>query len=255
MPWMLHAVEIAVPCSQLRPRLHRSRVLEGYRSRPQNLAHRIPRYLQLAHDLLDRLALNEVLPPDPANRLHNQHPPPPGRHPKRGSLPTTGNRGSKLDADHPSTGVNLPRRITAAVALMPVATRRRCPPSAGLTQRIGRQRAATFSEACRAAENRCPSTLSARLPWHGKHCCPCRRPPAGSPPAWLRAPGLGWCKHREGRCGPEDEDDGQQATPQTSKERRQVRCRRGEPAGSRPPAHTPTAPSTGSVKGHGDPDR
>jgi hypothetical protein len=40
----------------------RSRVLEGYRSRPQNLAHRIPRYLQLAHDLLDRLALNEVLP-------------------------------------------------------------------------------------------------------------------------------------------------------------------------------------------------
>src|SRR3984893_9092151 len=22
----------------------------------------------------------------------------------------------------------------------------------------------------------------------------------GSPPAWLRAPGLWWCKHREGRC-------------------------------------------------------
>jgi hypothetical protein len=50
--------------------------------------------------------------PDPANRLHNQHPPPPARHPKRGSLPTTANRGSKLDADHPSTGVNIPRRIT-----------------------------------------------------------------------------------------------------------------------------------------------
>ena len=25
--------------------------------------------------------------------------------------------------------------------------------------------------------------------------------PPGSPPAWLRAPGLWWCKHREGRCG------------------------------------------------------
>ena len=25
--------------------------------------------------------------------------------------------------------------------------------------------------------------------------------PSGSPPAWLRAPGLWWCKHREGRCG------------------------------------------------------
>ena len=44
-------------------------------------------------------------------------------------------------------------------------------------------------------------TLSARLPRHGKHCYPCRRPPPGSPPAWLRAPGLRWCKHREGRCG------------------------------------------------------
>jgi acyl-CoA reductase-like NAD-dependent aldehyde dehydrogenase len=53
----------------------------------------------------------------------------------------------------------------------------------------------------------------------------------------------------------EDENDGHQATPQTSKERRKVRYRRGEPAGSRPPAHTPTAHFTGSVKVHGDPDR
>src|SRR5262249_38309062 len=34
------------------------------------------------------------------------------RHPKRSSLPTTANGGSKLDADHPSAGVNIPRRIT-----------------------------------------------------------------------------------------------------------------------------------------------
>ena len=129
------------------------------------------------------------------------------------------------------------------------------PTSAGLTQRIGRQQAATFSEACRAAENRCPATLSARLPRHGKHCCPCRRPSPGSPPAWLRAPGLWWCKHREGRCGPEDEDDGQQATPQTSKERRQVRCRRGEPAGSRPPACTATARFADTLKVRGELDQ
>src|SRR5882724_3133709 len=37
----------------------------------------------------------------------------------------------------------------------------------------------------------------------------------------------------KGDADPEDEDDGQQATPQTSKERRKVRYRRGEPAGSR----------------------
>src|SRR4029077_10263359 len=39
-----------------------------------------------------------------------------------------------------------------------------------------RQRVAAFSEACRTAKNRCPATLSARLPRHGKHCYPCRRP-------------------------------------------------------------------------------
>ena len=31
----------------------------------------------LARDLLDRLALDEVLTPYPINRLHNQRPPPP----------------------------------------------------------------------------------------------------------------------------------------------------------------------------------
>src|SRR4029077_12403654 len=107
-----HPVEIAVPCSQLRPRLHRPHVLKGRRSRSQNLPHRVPRQLQLTRDLLDRLALNTVLAPDPDDRLHNHHPPPPARHPKRVSLPVIAKRGSKLDADHPSTGVNLPRRIT-----------------------------------------------------------------------------------------------------------------------------------------------
>src|ERR1700738_4534900 len=108
-----HPVEIAVPCSQLRPRLHHPHVLKGRRSRSQNLPHRVPRHLQLTRDLLDRLALNTVLAPDPADRLHNQHPPSPARHPKRVSVPVIAKRGSKLDADHPSTGVNLPRRITS----------------------------------------------------------------------------------------------------------------------------------------------
>ena len=53
-----------------------------------------------------------MLPPDPADRLHNQHPPTTRSHPGAGSLPTTMTRGSKLDADHPATGVNVPRRIT-----------------------------------------------------------------------------------------------------------------------------------------------
>src|SRR5438876_5701249 len=77
--------------------------------------------------------------------------------------------------------------------------------------------------------------------------------PSGSPPAWLRAPGLWWCKHRD--ADPEDEDDGQQTTPQANKERRKGRSRRSERSGAQPPARTPTAHSTGPVKVHGDPDR
>src|SRR5262249_32895753 len=36
-----------------------------------------------ANDLLDRPAFNKVLPPDPADRLHNQHPPSTRSHPQR----------------------------------------------------------------------------------------------------------------------------------------------------------------------------
>src|SRR5712671_6194246 len=91
----------------------------------------------------------------------------------------------KTGSRSPGTGS---RALQAAQ--LPVATRRPAPTSAGLTPRIGRQRAATFSEACRAAENRCPAALSARLPRHGKHCCPCRRPPPGSPPRLAPSAGL-----------------------------------------------------------------
>ncbi|WP_189052504.1 DUF2285 domain-containing protein, partial [Aliidongia dinghuensis] len=42
----------------------------------------------------------------------NQHPPTTRSHPGAGSLPTAASRGSILDTDHPSAGVNFPRRIT-----------------------------------------------------------------------------------------------------------------------------------------------
>ena len=52
--------------------------------------------------------------------------------------------------------------------------------------------------------------------------------------AWPRAPGLGWCKHRDRRdAAPEDEDDGQQANQSSSKEPcqdKQPRSQAGAPA-------------------------
>src|SRR5205085_7925911 len=90
-----------VPQPQLRPRLYYPHVRERGRSRPQNLAHPVARHLQLAHDLLDRLAPDKVLTPDPADRLHNQHPPPPARVPKRVSLHITAQRGVKVGRRSP----------------------------------------------------------------------------------------------------------------------------------------------------------
>ena len=63
-------------------------------------------------DLLDRLALHEKLAPDPRNRVHALHPPPPVRITKTGSLSATISRGSILDADPPPQGVKIARRIT-----------------------------------------------------------------------------------------------------------------------------------------------
>ncbi len=50
---------------------------ERRRLRTDHLAHRVARDLHVPHDLLDRLPLDEILPPDPRYRLHDQHPPPP----------------------------------------------------------------------------------------------------------------------------------------------------------------------------------
>src|SRR6516165_3418221 len=70
-----HSVKIGTPGPQLRQRLDPARILETGRARTQHLAHRVARHLKLANDLLDRLAFDKVLAPDPPIRLHNQHPP------------------------------------------------------------------------------------------------------------------------------------------------------------------------------------
>jgi hypothetical protein len=56
----------------------------------------------------------------------------------------------------------------------------------------------------------------------------------------------------KGDADPEDEDDGQQATRQASKERRTGRYRRGGQAGSRPPARTASTRFEGTVSVGGD---
>jgi hypothetical protein len=48
------------------------------------------------------ISINKVLAPDPADRFHNQHPPPTAHVPQAGSFCNSSQRGSKLDADHPS---------------------------------------------------------------------------------------------------------------------------------------------------------
>lgn len=72
-----HPVELCCPSSQLWTRLNRTLILERCLARPQHLPHRVPRYLQVPGDLLDRLALDEMLAPYPGNRLHDQHLRPP----------------------------------------------------------------------------------------------------------------------------------------------------------------------------------
>src|SRR5437667_10902420 len=55
-----------------------------------------------------------------------------------------------------------------------------------------------------------------------------------------------------GDADPEDEDDGQQTTPQANKERRKGRYRRGEQAGSQPPVRTASARFTSTPRVRAD---
>ncbi|WP_229743981.1 helix-turn-helix transcriptional regulator, partial [Aliidongia dinghuensis] len=64
----------------------------------------------------------------------NQHPPTTRSHPGAGSLPTAASRGSILDTDHPSAGVNFPRRITTEISYRLGRRIKVLRESAGLTQ-------------------------------------------------------------------------------------------------------------------------
>ncbi len=70
-------VQLRLPMPDLGTRLNLPLIRERRPARPQHLANRVARHLQVTRDLLDRLAPDEVLASDPADRLHNQHPPPP----------------------------------------------------------------------------------------------------------------------------------------------------------------------------------
>src|SRR6267142_2559191 len=144
---------------------------------------------------------------------------------------------SELSCSNASDTAPLPRALT------------------GLTQRNRPLTSCGVLKAGCVAKNRCPATLSARLPWHGKHCCPCRQSLLGRHPPGSERRACSGVSIAMGDADPEDEDDGQQATPQASKEPREGRSRRSEHAGAQPPTRTPTAHSTGPVKVHGDPDR
>ena len=86
-----HRFQPADERPQLRMRLLPTLVGELGRSRPDHLAHHLPRHPQVARDRLDALAPAEMLPPDPCNRLHHQHPPSPtDRSPDRHCSPPLG---------------------------------------------------------------------------------------------------------------------------------------------------------------------
>src|SRR4029077_3691531 len=68
-------VDLCCPSSELRSRLDLTLVFEGRLARPQNLADRIPGYPRVPGNLLDRLAFEKMLTPNPPDRLHRQHSP------------------------------------------------------------------------------------------------------------------------------------------------------------------------------------
>lgn len=84
-----HAIKRRRPGAEPGQRLNRALILEGRRLRPHDLADRVARQPQIAGNLLDRLALDEELPSDPADRLHRQHPPVRPSRGRYGQLETT----------------------------------------------------------------------------------------------------------------------------------------------------------------------
>src|SRR5262249_23068672 len=91
----------------------------------QHPAHRVARDLEQPHDLFDRATFNEMPPPNPAYRLHAQHPFGPAKSAGdyRGQISTREPllRGSVLQAD--SHSVRLPYHWEGSPALQEVCPR------------------------------------------------------------------------------------------------------------------------------------
>jgi hypothetical protein len=67
-------VKTFLPRPDPRQRLVPTLIAELSRLRTQNLPDNLPRHPKLTADRLDRLALDKIRPPNPRDRLHNQHP-------------------------------------------------------------------------------------------------------------------------------------------------------------------------------------
>ena len=61
------------PTTKLGSWLHRALIRERRLTRAQHPPHRVAGQVELPGNLLDRLAVDKVRPPDPGNRIHNQH--------------------------------------------------------------------------------------------------------------------------------------------------------------------------------------
>src|SRR5207244_10239327 len=121
------------PPAQLRARLDVPVVRERRRPRPHHLADRIPRHAEIPSDLLDRLALEKIFTPNPANRLHRQHPPLPASDPTRAAhhaswqggqlwTPIPPIRGSRLHAETHQDDQHRPPQPDATEPADPAAT-------------------------------------------------------------------------------------------------------------------------------------
>src|SRR3954471_19246906 len=103
--------ELVAPRPDLRKRLRPAFVTELSRLRADDLPHDLPGNAEVSAYRLDRLTVDEVGATDLRNRLHDQHSNL-GSH-ENGSQCGPSVPGSRLDADHPESGVLIPCRNTA----------------------------------------------------------------------------------------------------------------------------------------------
>ena len=103
-------VQLSLPRANPRQRLLLPFIGKTRLARSDDLAHCVARNMQLPRDLLDGLALHEICPTNPCNRIHALHPPTARQIQNRQSDQQI--QGAKLDADYPHNRVNFARRNT-----------------------------------------------------------------------------------------------------------------------------------------------